>query len=139
MAKPRTPAQERKRIAKLEARSIERQYREPKPERLPPPITMPVIASKPMTDTDVGLPENPGAQMKAEAALRLAHGAWLRERDIARRKAETDQVDHQVVHVEVEDESLHLDHVTLKRIGDELQRIADRPPAKWRNPYPLNG
>ena len=128
--KPRTAAQDRKRLAKLEARSIERQYREPRPERVPPPITLPVVSSRTITDSDIGLAESPGAQMKAETYIAAVIGHRLREDAIARRKAETDQVAHQVVNIEVEDESLHLDHVNLKRIGDELQRIVNRPPAR---------
>jgi len=135
MAKPSTAAQERKRLAKLEARRIVREYQEPRPERLPPPITLPATSYREIADADLGLPENPGAQMKAESYLHYAYARWLRDRDIAHRQAQAAPV----VNFEVDDEALHLDHVTLKRIGDELQRIADRPPSRWRNPHPLSG
>lgn len=89
-----------------------------------PPVT---ILESPVSDADIDLPDDPVAQERAERFLAAAY-AYQRHQ----------AAKHQVVHVEVDDDALHLDHVDLKGIGDELQRIADRPPSRWRNPYQLS-
>jgi hypothetical protein len=97
------------------------------------PVTLPpvTILESPITDADLDLPDDPIAQERAERFLAAAYAYQRRQAEKAKPA--------QVVNIEVDDAALHLDHVDLKRIGEELQRIATRPPAKWRNPYPLNG
>jgi hypothetical protein len=97
------------------------------------PVTLPPITmlESPVADEDLDLPHDPVAQERAERFLAAAYA-------YQRRQAEKAEAAARVVHVEVEDESLHLSHLVDKQIGDELQRLVDRPPVRWRNPHTLS-
>ncbi|MER2289847.1 hypothetical protein ABS770_16390 [Methylobacterium brachiatum] len=89
------------------------------------PITLPAVGAGPsLTDDDVGLKPDPGAQARAEAFIRAAIGYRLHQeakaREAARQAATT-------VNVELDDDALHLAHVTDHGICRELRRIAARP------------
>lgn len=95
------------------------------------PITLPPVGTGPtLTDEDVGLKPNPGDQARAEAFIKAAIGHRMhveaKARETARKAAPT-------VHVEVQDDALHLAHVTDHGIHRELIRLASRP-ARDRKP-----
>jgi hypothetical protein len=87
------------------------------------PITLPAVGTGPsLTDQDVGLKPNPGEQARAEAFIKASIGYRLhveaKARDTARMAA---------VHVELDNDALHVAHIVDAGINRELIRLASRP------------
>lgn len=121
-------AADRKRLIALEERRRRTLYREPAPERVAPPVSLPAVRMGSVTDEDIGLTPDPVAQVRAETYLSAVIAHRLREEDIARRRAEAAA---RTVHVEVDDASLHLAHVIDHGIHREMRRLEAMPLPKW--------
>lgn len=96
------------------------------------PVTLPPIKmlEAPISDTDIGLADDPVSQ---ERAVRFLEAAYAYKR----REAQKAHAAARVVNVEIDDEFLELiqsDRLSSDdaMILQELQRIAAQPPAKWR-------
>ena len=85
-------------------------------------VTMPVRTMRMMTDADVGLPNDPVAQLRAEEAIRAAISYRLRQ--------EAKGATIQAVEVPIADESITILDVpanVLDGIATELRRISNLP------------
>jgi hypothetical protein len=107
----------------------------PQTHRLPPPfmlvrpistkkVSLPAVTTACLTDADIGLPDDPIAQQRAEQAIRAAIAYRLKHEN----KANPAHI--QDVEVPLADESITIRDVpanVLDGISAELRRIVSRP------------
>lgn len=115
--------------------------------RLPPPfmlarpvstkaVSLAAVTTACLTDADIGLPDDPIAQQRAEEAIRAAISYRLRQ------EAKAKPAPVQAIEVPLDDDSLSIRDVpadVLDGIASELRRIASRPATAIRSgaEYPV--
>lgn len=108
------------------------------------PVTLPPVTMSTITDSDIGLKDDPIAQEKAERYLMavLANQRHQEQKARAAQRLASAQklIPGPTVHIEIPDESVLLENPTDqlsetdRAIYRELKRLEARPPFRWMQP-----
>ncbi|AYO84057.1 hypothetical protein EBB05_18490 [Methylobacterium brachiatum] len=120
----------------------ESQWIKPEADLGPPPVSLAPITMSSLTDADVGLPDDPLAQERAERFIAAAIAYRFKQQSLAREAARLASAEKlfpgTTVAVEVPDDAVTLIAPTdvLDEVDQgilrELRRLTARSPSRWR-------